>query len=220
MTLHTLHALDGDSLPAPPWPAWSAATAIPAVDSAPSRESSLGTASDLESVLESTARDGRDGRADRLRGDRLAREVARAAGSFEQVLLGRPPASVTVVGSSSSWMVVHLQERLSPLERRLAGENESGAERVREFHRGLFERTVGPLLEHVRAATGVPLRAGIAHVDVATGCILKTLATGPNLDLIVFGRGLPGLGVPVDEHHRTRGPVERPDGRIARGGEA
>ncbi len=142
------------------------------------------------------------------------RQLARAVGSFEHALLGRAPTSVTVIGTGA-WMVVHVHEPFSPLERGLAGESAAGAERVREFHRGLFSRSVDALLEHVVAATGVRLRGAIAHVDTATGSVLKTLATVPDIDLFVMGRGLPTLGVPVNDHRQARGTVETSGSRTA-----
>jgi uncharacterized protein YbcI len=132
----------------------------------------------------------------------LARQVARAAGSFEHGLLGRAPTSVTVVGAAA-WMVVHLHEPFSPLERQLAAAGEAGARRVREFHHGLFGRTSEALCEHVRMATGVSLAGGITHVDTATGSVLKTLATAEAVDLFLLGAGVPALGVPVNDHRRA-----------------
>jgi uncharacterized protein YbcI len=136
----------------------------------------------------------------------LARKVARAAGSFEHVLLGRTPTSVTVVGTPG-WMVVHLHEPFSPLERGLAAAGEAGARRVREFHHELFNRTAEALCEHVRLATGVSLAGGIAHVDTATGSVLKTLATSTEVDLLLLGAGVPVLGVPVNDHRRAGSPA-------------
>ncbi|MFM8415069.1 MAG: Na-translocating system protein MpsC family protein [Planctomycetota bacterium] len=140
--------------------------------------------------------------------------MACAVGTFEHGLLGRSPTSVTVIGTGS-WMVVHLHEPFSALERRLAREDEAGAERVRQFHRDLFARTAGALLEHVEAATGVRFHGAIAHVDTATGSVIKTLATIPDVDLFVMGRGLPALGVPVNEHRRACGMVEMSGSRTA-----
>ena len=142
------------------------------------------------------------------------RQLACAVGSFEHALLGRSPTSVTVIGAGS-WMVVHVHEPFSELERSLARESEAGAERVREFHRGLFGRTVEALLEHVKEATGVRLRGGIAHVDTTTGSVIKTLATVPDIDLFVMGRGLPTLGVPVNDHRQARGTIETSGNRTA-----
>jgi len=132
----------------------------------------------------------------------LARQVARSAGSFEHGLLGRAPTSVTVVGTGD-WMVVYLHVPFSALERQLAATGRAGARRVCEFHHALFRRTAGPLCEHVRLATGVALAAAIAHVDTATGSVLKTLATSAEVDLFLLGAGVPALGVPVNEHRRA-----------------
>jgi uncharacterized protein YbcI len=135
------------------------------------------------------------------------RQLARAVSSFEHALLGRSPTSVTVIAAGAS-MVVHVHEPFSELERSLAHAGEAGAERVREFHRDLFHRTADALLEHIQTATGVRLRGAIAHVDTLTGSVLKTFATGPEIDLFVMGHGLPALGVPVNDHRQARGTIE------------
>lgn len=134
----------------------------------------------------------------RLFVDRLARQVAHAAGTFEHLLLGRSPTSVSVV-ATRDWMVVHLHEPFSLVERKLAAEPD-GADRVRHFHHSLFGHAVDSFVEHVREATGVQLRGAIAHVDVGTCSVLKTFTTHPDVDLFLFGQGLPTLGVPVDAH--------------------
>lgn len=142
------------------------------------------------------------------------RQLARAVSAFEHAVLGRSPTSITVI-AAGSWMVVHVHEPFSELERRLARESAAGAERVREFHRGLFHRTADALLEHVESATGVRLQGAIAHVDTTTGSVLKTLATAPDIDLFVMGDGLPALGVPVNDHRQARGTIETSGSRTA-----
>lgn len=134
----------------------------------------------------------------RLFVDRLARQVAHAAGTFEHLLLGRSPTSVSVV-ASRDWLVVNLHEPFSAVERRLAADD-AGAERVRSFHRYLFDHARDSFVDHVRETTGVLLRGAISHVDVETGSVLKTYTTHPDVDLFLFGQGLPALGVPVDAH--------------------
>jgi len=134
----------------------------------------------------------------RLFVDRLARQVAHAAGTFEHLLLGRSPTSVSVV-ATRDWMVVNLHEPFSRVERRLAADA-AGAERVRDFHHYLFQHAVDSFIEHVREATGVQLRGAITHIDIDTGSVLKTFTTHPDVDLFLFGQGLPTLGVPVDTH--------------------
>lgn len=132
---------------------------------------------------------------------RLARQVAQATGTFENMLLHRVPRSVSVV-ASDTWMMVHLHEDFDAVERRLAAEGDGdGRQRVEEFHRFLFENSLPSLRSHVWRATGVMLRGAVAHVDVDNGTVLKTFTTHPSVDLFVLGRGVPGLGVPVN-HHR------------------
>ena len=55
---------------------------------------------------------------------RTAREVARAAGSFEHLLTGRVPTRVMIV-ADGDWMVVSLSEAFSTVERRLAANGQS-----------------------------------------------------------------------------------------------
>lgn len=129
---------------------------------------------------------------------RLARQVAQAAGSFEHLLLGRTPRSVMVV-SDGEWMVVCVHESFSPVERRLAAEA-AGSARVEDFHQYLFDQSLDSLRNHVRCHTGVELRGAMAHVDAGTGSVLKTLTTGPRVELFLLGQPLPALGVPVNDH--------------------
>lgn len=135
--------------------------------------------------------------------ERVARQVAQAAGSFEHLLLGRAPRSVSVV-ADGCWMVVHLHEAFSPVERRLAT-NDEGSNRVRDFHHYLFDNSLDSLRSHVRRSTGVDLRGAISHVDTTTGSILKTFTTNPVVELFLLGQGLPALGVPVNDHLHSNG---------------
>jgi len=135
--------------------------------------------------------------------ERVARQVAQATGSFEHLLLGRTPRSVTVV-ADGRWMVVNLHEAFSSVERRLAGDEE-GAHRVTEFHRYLFDNSLDSLRTHVRRNTGVELRGAIAHIDTTTGSVLKTFTTNPAVELFLLGQGLPALGVPVNDHLHSNG---------------
>jgi uncharacterized protein YbcI len=135
--------------------------------------------------------------------ERVARQVAQAAGSFEHLLLGRTPRSVTVV-ADGRWMVVGIHEAFSPVERRLAADEE-GLSRVQDFHRYLFDHSLDSLRNHVRRSTGVELRGAIAHVDASTGSVLKTFTTNPAVELFLLGQGLPTLGVPVNDHLHSNG---------------
>jgi uncharacterized protein YbcI len=134
---------------------------------------------------------------------RIARQVAQATGAFEHLLLGRAPKSVTVV-SDGDWLVVSLHEAFSPVERRLA-DDEGGAARVRDFHNYLFDNSLDSLRSHVKRSTGVELSSGIAHIDTATGSVLKTFTTNSAVELFLLGQGLPALGVPVNAHLHADG---------------
>jgi|OM-RGC.v1.021973197 hypothetical protein len=134
---------------------------------------------------------------------RIARCVAQAAGTFEHLLTGRSPVSVTVVASGSS-LVVTLHERFSPLEADLA-DTDGGLGKIEDFHRYLFENSFDAFRSHLRDSAGVELRGGIAHVDGTTHSVLKTFTTAPTVELFLLGRGLPLLGVPVDAHMHAEG---------------
>lgn len=136
---------------------------------------------------------------------RLARHVAQATGSFENLLIGRTPTSVTVV-ADGDWMVVTLHEAFTDAERRIASAD-AGAARVDAFHRYLFEHSLDALAAHVRKSTGVEIRGAIAHVDSRTGSVLKTFTTHPDVDLLLLGPSLPMLGVTIDAHLHGQAPV-------------
>ena len=130
---------------------------------------------------------------------RKAREVARAAGSFEHLLTGRVPTSVMIV-ADGDWMVVSLSEAFSPVERRLAANGQEGLTRVRDLHQHLFEDSLDSLRRHVERRTGITLRGAVAHVDSVTGSVLKPFTTSPAVELFELGRAVRPLGVPIDTH--------------------
>ena len=109
-------------------------------------------------------------------GERLARRVAHAAGTFEHLLVGRVPSSVTVV-ADGNWMVLSIHEAFSPGERQVASNGNGGFAKVDAYHRQLFSHGLEALCGHVRTCTGVWFRGGAVHVDRATGSVLKTLTT-------------------------------------------
>jgi uncharacterized protein YbcI len=135
---------------------------------------------------------------------RLARRVAHAAGTFEHLLVGRGPSSVTVV-TDGEWMVLSIHETFSPGERRVATNGNGGLGKVEAYHRYLFNHGLESLCDHVRTCTGVWFRSGAVHVDRETGSILKTLTTRPAVDTFLLGEGVPTLGTPVDTHLHADG---------------
>jgi uncharacterized protein YbcI len=134
----------------------------------------------------------------------LARRVARAAGTFEHLLTGRSPTSVTVVANGDA-LVVTLHESFSPLERDIMAHGERGRERVESYHRRLFEHSCEAFRKHLRTSTGVSLESAISHVDGATGSVLKTFTTAKSVEVFLLGNGLPVLGVPIDSHLHANG---------------
>ena len=112
------------------------------------------------------------------------------------------PGGVTVV-ADGRWMVVNIHEAFSPVERRLAADEE-GSNRVEDFHRYLFDNSLDSLRNHVRRSTGVELRGAIAHVDATTCSVLKTFTTNQAVELFLLGQGLPALGVPVNDHVHSK----------------
>jgi hypothetical protein len=135
---------------------------------------------------------------------RLARRVAHAAGTFEHLLVGRVPASVTVV-TDGEWMVLSIHEAFSPGERRVATNGNGGPGKVEAYHRYLFNQGLESLCGHVRTCTGVWFRSGAVHVDRETGSVLKTLTTRPAVDMFLLGEGVPTLGTPIDTHLHADG---------------
>jgi uncharacterized protein YbcI len=140
-------------------------------------------------------------------GERLARRVAHAAGTFEHLLVGRSPSSVTVV-ADGDWMVLSIHEALSAGERRVANDGKGGFAKVDAYHRHLFSHGLEALCGHVQTCTGVWFRGGAVHVDRATGSVLKTLTTRPAVDMFLLGEGVPTLGIPIDTHLHANGVSE------------
>jgi len=144
---------------------------------------------------------------------RLARRVAHAAGSFEHLLVGRVPSSVTVV-TDGDWMVLNIHEAFSPGERQLASNRNGGSGKVEAYHRYLFNHGLESLCSHVRTCTGVWFRGAAVHVDRETGSVLKTLTTRPAVDTFLLGEGVPTLGIPINTHLHADG-VSGAGGRTA-----
>lgn len=135
----------------------------------------------------------------------LARQVARAAGSFEYEHLGREPSRVTVV-TGRNWMVVSLQASLAPLERIVVRHCPASAAEIERRQRLATDGSIDALRDHVLRTTGVELVGAMVSVDAATGSVLKTFTTVPAVDLFLLGQGTPFLGVPIDAHVHADGP--------------
>ena len=132
---------------------------------------------------------------------RLARQVAQATGTFENMLFNRMPRSISVV-SGKGWMTIHLQEDFDTIERRLATDD-AGREKVEAYHRFLFDNSLPSLRAHVLRLTGVRLEGAVAHIDAEQCIVFKTFSTNPAVDLFVMGQGISALGITIDHHHHA-----------------
>ena len=99
----------------------------------------------------------------------MAQRVAEAIRVFQEQRTGHSPKAVTVVLSDDT-LVVTLHEALSPAEKAPASTPE-GAARVQEFHRQLFDSSVGSLREEIRRITGVAVGEAAAEVETMTGAV-------------------------------------------------
>ena len=106
----------------------------------------------------------------------MAQQVAEAISVFQERRTGYPPKAVTEVLSDET-LVVTLHEALSPTERALARTPE-GAAQVQEFHRQLFNSSVGSLREEIQRITGVAVGEAAAEVETTTGAVVHAFTSG------------------------------------------
>lgn len=106
----------------------------------------------------------------------MAQQVAAAITRFQTERTGVAPRSVTVVLSDDT-LVVTLHDALSPAEIILSKTSE-GANSVREFHRRLFETSVGGLRAEINRITGLSIREAAAEVETATGAVIQAFTSG------------------------------------------
>ena len=106
----------------------------------------------------------------------MAKQVADAITRFQTERTGIAPRSVTVVLSDDT-LVVTLHDALSPAEINLSQTSE-GANSVREFHRRLFETSVGGLRAEINRITGLSIREAAAEVETATGAVIHAFTSG------------------------------------------
>jgi uncharacterized protein YbcI len=118
----------------------------------------------------------------------MAQHVARAARDFQQQRTGHAPKAVTVVLSEGT-LVVTLHEVLTPAELALA-RTSAGAEQVREFHRKLFDTSVGELRQEIERITGVLVREAAAEVETTTGSVVHVFTSGTMVQVFQLSGGL------------------------------
>jgi uncharacterized protein YbcI len=118
----------------------------------------------------------------------MAQHVARVARDFQQRRTGHAPKSVTVIFSDGT-LVVTLHEVLTPAELALA-RTQAGADQVREFHRALFQSSVGELRQEIERITGVPVREAAAEVETDTGSVVHVFTSGTMVQVFQLSGGL------------------------------
>lgn len=118
----------------------------------------------------------------------MAQHVARVARDFQQQRTGHAPRAVTVVLSEGT-LVVTLHEVLTPAELALA-RTPAGAEQVREFHRNLFDTSVGEFRTEIERITGVLVREAAAEVETTTGTVVHVFTSGTMVQVFQLSGGL------------------------------
>jgi uncharacterized protein YbcI len=118
----------------------------------------------------------------------MAQHVARVARDFQHQRTGHAPKVVTVVLSEGT-LVVTLHEVLTPAELALS-RTPDGAEQVREFHRNLFDTSVGELRQEIERITGVMVREAAAEVETTTGTIVHVFTSGTMVQVFQLSGGL------------------------------
>lgn len=118
----------------------------------------------------------------------MAQQVARAIRDFQQQRTGHAPKSVTVVLGEGT-LVVTLHEALTPAEKDVSRTPE-GAAQVREFHRELFQNSIGPLKAEIERITGVALSEAAAEVETETGAVMHVFTTGNMVQVFQLAGGL------------------------------
>jgi uncharacterized protein YbcI len=119
----------------------------------------------------------------------MAQRIAQAASTFEQRRTGHAPKWVTVVLTDHT-LVITLHEALSVAEKALA-ESPSGAARLQEFHRQLFNNSGGLLREEIKRITGVDVREAAAEVEPATGTVVQAFTTGTVVQVYSLAGSVP-----------------------------
>lgn len=118
----------------------------------------------------------------------MARQIALAASAFQEKQTGHSPLSATVVFSAET-LVVTLHGALSEAERALL-RNPDGASRVQEFHRQLFNNSVGTLREEIMRITGVAVREAAAEIETTSGSIIHAFTSGAVVQVFLLNESM------------------------------
>lgn len=106
----------------------------------------------------------------------MAQRVADAVTKFQTERTGHAPKTVTVILNDDT-LVVTLYDALSPAEIILS-KSPDGAIFVRDFHRRLFDSSVGALREEINRITRVAIREAALEIETAAGSVEHAFASG------------------------------------------
>jgi hypothetical protein len=65
-----------------------------------------------------------------------------------------------------------------------------GAAKVQEFHRQLFNSSVGKLRQEIKRITGVAVREAAAEVETASGTVVHAFTSGAMVQVFLLAEGL------------------------------
>lgn len=116
-----------------------------------------------------------------------AKQLAEVARSLQQQRTGHAPKAATVVLSEDT-LIVTLDEALTPAEKALARSPE-GAAQVQEFHRQLFANCSDSMRQEIKRITGRDVREAAAELEMATGAVVHTFATGAMVQVFLLAKG-------------------------------
>ncbi len=119
----------------------------------------------------------------------MAQRVADAVTKFQTERTGHAPKTVTVVLNDDT-LVVTLYDALSPAEVVLSKTPE-GASFVRDFHRRLFDSSVGSLREEINRITRVAIREAALEVENGTGSVEHAFASGTMVQVFRLANRIP-----------------------------
>lgn len=118
----------------------------------------------------------------------MAERVAAAVRHFQHERTGHAPESVTVVFSEGT-LVITLHGALTTAEMAMS-QTPEGVAQVREFHRELFQNSLGPLRDEIWRITGVAVREAMAEIEPSSGALVQVFSTGTMVQRFRLADGL------------------------------
>lgn len=119
----------------------------------------------------------------------MSQQVADAVERFQTERTGRAPKLVEVVLGDET-LVVTLHEALSPAEMILS-QNADGASFVADYHRRLFECSVGPLKDEINRITGIAIREEAVEVEPASKAVVHAFSSGTVVQVFRLSSKIP-----------------------------